>query len=311
MLMKYESKKFNIKYTANFTSKYKNNNIMVWFARPINSEYQKIEKINISLKPHSNYNDRQGNKIMYFNFENQKNIKVQMDIKITIQKSKINLVKEKIVSSLSSSKLFKQYTKNEKFLEQTKQLKEIVKDITKNKKTDLEKIQVIFEFVMKNFKYCYPIKKRGVKYLNLKSLKGDCGEYSSLFVTMCRILCIPARNNTGFVIFPKQKSIKEHGWASIYLKPYGWINFDPQYASLEKDKKNSFKKYFGQRSDYRISFINGFNIPLKPKIPLGFDLSYWKKVYLPISNNSTQILQPIVFASKEKVKFKEKIEILN
>lgn len=309
--MKYNSKKFNIRYTANFTSKYKNNNIRAWFARPIDSEYQKIEKINISLEPHSNYNDKQGNKIMYFNFKNRKNIKVQMDIKITLQKSKINLVKEKIVSSLSSSKLFKQYTKNEKFLEQTKQLKEIVKDITKNKKTDLEKIQVIFEFVMKNFKYCYPIKKRGVKYLNLKSLKGDCGEYSSLFVTMCRILCIPARNNTGFVIFPKQKSIKEHGWVSIYLKPYGWINFDPQYASLEKDKKNSFKKYFGQRSDYRISFINGFNIPLKPKIPLGFDLSYWKKVYLPISNNSTQILQPIVFASKEKVKFKEKIEILN
>ncbi|MFH1326119.1 MAG: transglutaminase-like domain-containing protein, partial [Candidatus Falkowbacteria bacterium] len=167
-------------------------------------------------------------------------------------------------------------------------------------------IQSIFNFVIKNFKYCYPIEQRGVKYLNLKQLKGDCGEYSSLFVTMCRTLKIPARNSTGFVIFPKQKKIVEHGWSNVYLKPFGWLNFDTQYASLEKNTK----KYFIQRNDYRIVFINGFNIPLKPSIPKNFQLNYWNKIGLPLTNNSVQTLQPIVFASKKDVKFKDKVELM-
>lgn len=309
--MKYSTKKFNIRYTANFFSKHKNNEIRIWFAVPTNSKFQKIEKIKVLLKPYSSYNDKQKNKILYFKFFGKGNFTISIDLNVNSSRQKFNLYKKShlILKTLPHS--IKKYVKSEKFLEQIPNLRAITINLTKNKETYTEKIQAIFEFIMKNFKYCYPVKKRGVKHLNLENLKGDCGEYSSLFVTMCRILGIPARNQTGFVIFPKQKKIAEHGWASVYFKNYGWIDFDPQYASLEKSKNSALKKYFGQRSDYRIVFINGFNIPLKPEIPINFNLNFWKKVYLPISNNSTQILQPLVFTSKEKVILKEKIEILN
>ncbi|MFH1956400.1 MAG: transglutaminase-like domain-containing protein [Patescibacteria group bacterium] len=289
--MKYDPKKFNIRYSATLISNKKDNKIQIWIAKPENSLFQKINKFIISEKTKSSYKDFQGNKILFFEFKDQKNIAIQIDIGVTLWKSKFDLGQERIFLPDVSDQLFKRYTKSEKFLEQTQEIKKLAKEITKNSKNDLDKIKSIFIFIAKNFKYCYPVKKRGVKNLDLNKLSGDCGEYSSLFVTMCRISGIPARNNTGFVIFPKQRKISEHGWASIYLKPYGWVDIDPQYASLEKNINIGLRKYFGQRTDYRITLINGFNIQLKPAIPM--------------VNNSVQILQPLVFASKSKIKFKD------
>lgn len=305
-MLLHSAKKFNIHYQATFNNLDKNI-IKVWLTQPLNSPTQKIESLLISPKPQVYYQDTQGNKILYFEFKNQGDINIQMNIKVTLLKNKINLTKEKFSLPLSSSKLFQQYTKNEKFLEQTLAVKDLTKKIIKKNDNILNTLQSIFNFVIKNFKYCYPVKQRGIKYLDLNKLEGDCGEYSSLFVTMCRILKIPARNNTGFVIFPKQRKIAEHGLAEVYLKPFGWLDFDTQYASLERNTK----KYFAQRSDYRIVFTNGFNIPLKPAIPKNFLINYWNKLGLPLTNNSVQTLQPIVFASKKDIKFKDRIELIS
>ena len=307
--MKYNHRNFNIKYKATFKSFSANNDIRIWIVKPSDSVCQKISKFFVLPNTKCLYKDKQENKILYYEFRNLKNITIQINIKATLWKNKISLKRGTVFLPNSSSKLFSQYTKNEKFLEQTSEIKKIALQITKNDKSVLDKISSIFNFVVKNFKYQYPIKKRGVKCLDLNNLKGDCGEYSGLFTSMCRILKIPARNNTGFVLFPKQKKISEHGWASVYLKPYGWIDVDTQYASLEKSIETGIKKYLGQRSDYRINFTNGFNIPLKPRIPKDFCLDYWNNIGLPLNNVSVQTLQPLVFASKEKVIFKDSIKI--
>lgn len=301
-----KSKEFNIEYKANFVSR-TNNDIKIWVTKPVDSKLQEIKKFSILPVPQKIYQDNQRNKILYFDFKNQRKIEIKFNVKAILKQSKTELNRDRI---LVPKNILKRYIKNEKFLEQTQEIKKLTKEITKNSKNDLDKIKSIFNFIMKNFKYCYPVKKRGVKNLDLNKLRGDCGEYSSLFVTMCRILGIPARNNTGFIIFPKYEKISEHGWASIYLKPHGWVDVDPQYASLEKNIKTGIKKYFGRRIDYRITFINGFNIPLKPVVPKNFQVTYWKNLGLPMANNSVQILQPLVFAPKSKIKFKDNIKLI-
>lgn len=307
--MKLNSKIFKIEYEVLFNSPTKNNHIKIWMAKPLNSEFQKINKFSISNKPKKTYRDGQGNEILYFEFIDAKKAEIKIEIEAELWGKKSIIQNNKAVALKIYPKLIKRFLKNEKFLEQRVEIKGLVLKITKNKKNNLDKIKAIFNFIIENFKYCYPVEKRGVKYLNLNGLKGDCGEYSSLFVTMCRILKIPAKNNTGFVIFPKNKKISEHGWASVYLKPYGWLDMDTQYASLEKNKI-AIKKYFAQRNDYRIIFSNGFNIPLKPNIPKKFNLKYWNKMGLPLTDNSVQTLQPIVFASKNKIRFKDNIKII-
>lgn len=303
--MIYSPKEFDIKYEALFKSSGKNS-IKAWMAVPQNSTKQKIKSIAIFPSPKSEYKDSKGNKILYFNFKDKDEIKIEMKINATLWKESIDCKEKKFFTPHQSSKILKKYTKNEKFIEKTNKIKNITQSITSRNNDNYLNIKNIFDFIVNNFHYCYPVNKRGVKNLNFNKLKGDCGEYSSLFVAMCRVLNIPAKNLTGFVIFQKEKTITEHGWASIYSKPNGWIDFDTQYASLEKNRY----KYFGNREEYRIVFTNGFNVPLKPTIPEGFDISYWNNLGLPMTKSSVQTLQPLVFASKSKIDFKDGVRLI-
>ena len=88
------------------------------------------------------------------------------------------------------------------------------------------------------------------------------------------------------------------------------MDVDPQYASLEKNMATGVQKYFLRRFDYRINFVNGFNIPLRPSIPPRYMTDCWERIDFPTSNTSAQILQPLFFASKNKLIFKDNIQIV-
>jgi transglutaminase-like putative cysteine protease len=62
--------------------------------------------------------------------------------------------------------------------------------------------------------------------------KGDCSEYSDLFVALCRAKNIPARVATGYTVRFDEISPKHH-WAEVYLKKYGWVPFDPSWGDME------------------------------------------------------------------------------
>ena len=126
--------------------------------------------------------------MIYFDQLKEKEIKLEASffIKNTFFEKDINPTK--ISLPLKNSLIFKLYTKNTKFLEQTKEIKKLAKMLTKDKKDLIKKIREIFLFIIKNFKYEYPVKKRGVRSLNLNNLKGDCGEYSALFAALSRTI---------------------------------------------------------------------------------------------------------------------------
>lgn len=300
------------KYKINYSAEIKTNGkgIKLWIAEPNNDSYQKIINFSISSRPKNIYKNARKNIIHYIDFPKNRKIKlsIDFDIKNYFFTKQIDFRKAKIPSK--KTLIFKEYTKKEKYLEQTEEIKKLALLLKNDCQKPVEIVKNIFLYIINNFKYCYPVKKRGVKNLNLKNPKGDCGEYSALFATLCRINEIPTKINTGFVVFPKNKKINEHAWNSVYLKPYGWLDIDVQYAALEKNKKNAFDKYFCKRVDNRIVFTTDYNIPIKPPIPKYYKLTYWKKQYLPINRKSVQILQPLIFATKFPVMFfKEKIKL--
>lgn len=291
-----------IEYSVSFKSV---GDIKVWLAEPLNSNLQKVRSFSVKPKPIKSYNDCQGNKVLYFKFVNNKQNYLHMIVELKLWQYQIGLEKLKIDKSKDVSR----YLKNENFLEQTKDIKKIAKSILKDSKSELDRIKAAFIFTVDNFNYKYPVVKRGVRNFNFNKLQGDCGEYSSFFVAVCRAMEIPARNVSGYVIYPGANKVMEHGWASIHTKSHGWLDFDTQYAALEKNKVNGLKKYFAARSDYRIAFINGFNIPIRPKIPKECMLEYWNKQGLPLTHSTVQILQPLIYVSDSKVDFREKFFI--
>ncbi len=209
--MKENFKTFKIKYRADFIGNEDGNVIYVWISKPSNSDTQHVEKFLISEAPQKEYTDPNENIILFFELKNQKKYFIEFYLEITLKKQN-----DKLTASLNQC-LDINYNKNmpfvksEKYLEQSNELKELANKIVGQQKNTFETIEKIFKFVMKNFTYRYPVKNRGVKNMNFDSLKGDCAEYASLFVALCRNFKIPSQNKTGFVVFPKTKKIIEHG----------------------------------------------------------------------------------------------------
>ena len=76
--------------------------------------------------------------------------------------------------------------------------------------------------------------------------KGDCDDQAILFITLCRILGIPSFLQIGCIHMPKRsptqdtyweghlttslKHIGWHGWAMVYIPPWGWLPVDFTYV---------------------------------------------------------------------------------
>jgi hypothetical protein len=85
--------------------------------------------------------------------------------------------------------------------------------------------------------------------------EGDCDEQAILLGTFCRILGIPAYLQTGYVFIPgdssssdsnrvhyEEKQIVGHGWAIVYIPPWGWLPVDLTYVmGSSSDPLNSIR----------------------------------------------------------------------
>jgi transglutaminase-like putative cysteine protease len=85
------------------------------------------------------------------------------------------------------------------------------------------------------------------KYPNetYSNLLGDCDDQAILLITLCRILGIPAYLQVGCIydflaygndtywkehVTSVQKQIGWHGWAIVYIPPWGWLPVDLTYV---------------------------------------------------------------------------------
>jgi hypothetical protein len=275
--------------------------IDIWLSLINSFGKQEINDFKCSFRIDKEYEDSNNNLIGFNQFKQIVKLSISFDVRATISQKE----------DISTRRLMHrdEYLKSEKYLEQTNSIKELAQKITKSVTTDIDKAKAIFEFVINNFEYEYPVRKRGVASMNLTSLKGDCGEYSSLFVALCRCVGIPALNLSGYVIYPEQNKISEHAWASVYLDNRGWIDVDPQYASLKDNEVDGMENYFDALKDFRLITSKGFSIPLQPQIKKNHNYKFWDDAGLPMTSESVQILQPLVFTTTEKAKLEDQIEI--
>ncbi len=105
-----------------------------------------------------------------------------------------------------------------------KQLFNISELIWANSSSILDYAENCYLYVAKTFKYGLPLS--GFKNLEftLKNRMGDCGNLSSVFITLLRMKDIPARHLMGF-----RPDGTLHVWADFYMANYGWIPVDITY----------------------------------------------------------------------------------
>ena len=124
------------------------------------------------------------------------------------------------------------------------------------------KAKKCYDWIAEHIKYSYATEYSTIRnisdYCRSKGY-GDCGQEAMLFITLCRLNGVPARWQTGWNTFARDRTI--HDWSEIYLAPYGWMPVDPymglfamSYAkSLTPQQRIELRDfYFGGLDQYRI-----------------------------------------------------------
>jgi transglutaminase-like putative cysteine protease len=106
----------------------------------------------------------------------------------------------------------------------------------------------------------------------LNNGRGECGEYTALFVAVCRAAGIPARAQVGFFV---KGPNNVHVWAEFYVPGFGWVPVDPSMGDM-----NPRRNYFAQIPglNRRVSVTHGFDhIVGDTRIHSLQSYSYWFK----------------------------------
>ncbi len=155
--------------------------------------------------------------------------------------------------------------------------------------------RAIYDYLINEFNYNYKADGAGNGDVlwACDSKTGDCTDYHSMFLALCRNQGIPATHEFGFPIRTKNASGEipyYHCWARFYVEGVGWIPID----ASEADKHPELREYnFGSQSQDLLKFANGRDVTLAPP-QQGPPLNYFAHAYAEIDGKPHAALTPVV-----------------
>lgn len=150
---------------------------------------------------------------------------------------------------------------------------EVVKkaaELTKDKKTMLDKITAIYDFVINNFTYdkelAATVKSGYLPDVDkiLAAKKGICFDYAAVMTAMARSQNIPTKLVLGYASLPTGSVY--HAWINTYSEETGWVDsviyfdgkdwklMDPTFASTGKQSKETMN-LIGDGKTYTVKYL--------------------------------------------------------
>ena len=117
--------------------------------------------------------------------------------------------------------------------------------------------------VMYAYQRPYLLIENGAEYAATQ-LRGDCGLYAVLFISLCRISGIPARWQSG--LYAQPGDVGSHDWAEFYSPRLGWLPVDCSFGggALRADNEERWQFYFGNLDPWRMVANRMYFMPLSP-----------------------------------------------
>ncbi len=145
-----------------------------------------------------------------------------------------------------SSDLYKLYTsEREKHVVFSKRMKDLAAELTGEETNPLLKARRIFQYINDNYPWAsareYSTIDNIPEYV-LDNHKGDCGQVTLLFITLCRISGIPAHFQSGFMVHPGENNL--HDWCEIYFEGPGWVPVDMSFGIPIFAQENNDELYW-------------------------------------------------------------------
>ncbi|CAN5468875.1 transglutaminase domain-containing protein [soil metagenome] len=167
------------------------------------------------------------------------------------------------------------YTRQQDHIVFTPEITALAAKITGSETNPAIRARLIYDWISKNIDYSYAREYSTLRNISLYCLtngRGDCGQITLLYMTLCRASGIPARWQSGWVIYETTPP-NLHDWCEIYLAPYGWVPVDANYSiSIERDCKYMAEAdwkglkdfYFGGLDAYRMIANSEHSYPHYP-----------------------------------------------
>jgi transglutaminase-like putative cysteine protease len=214
---------------------------------------QKILKVRYSQQPEREFEEK-GNKYASFVLLRPAGLQVvTINVDAELSRYDLNTAATNRRGELENNDRLKPWLVHEKFIEKdAPEIQAAAKTIDGD--DELETLRSIMTFVHQKVRYSgYDETDHGALWA-LKNGKGDCTEFSDLFVALSRAKNIPARVWEGYLTddIPKGDTAK-HIRAEAYTRKYGWVPFDALHVVRGHAKFESLKPvyvYLGnQRND--------------------------------------------------------------
>lgn len=162
--------------------------------------------------------------------------------------------------------LYTLYTQSERFIESSDpEIVRIANHAAGEETNPYLMARKFYDYVIDNSRY----QLMGKGLLGARQLvttgKGECGDYSALFIALSRARGIPARPVVGYWAISGIE--QTHVWAEFYVQPFGWIPVDPTVGQANPDQR---EYYFGNMDNQRIILNKGYNLTLDPPGPGDF-----------------------------------------
>ena len=156
----------------------------------------------------------------------------------------------------------------------TPAIREKAEEIVGDETNPYLKARLIYNWISDNIQYSFAREYstlRNISEYVLENRYGDCGQIALLYIALCRAVDVPARWQSGWVIYPQFRNL--HDWTEILVEPYGWIPVDPNFGldikqrfdALDTEQRQELKDFFfGGMDAYRLVINSEHGYPHYP-----------------------------------------------
>ena len=168
----------------------------------------------------------------------------------------------------TSSSLYKEYTAERyPHMVFSQRLRKLADSLTVGLDNPYEKARSIFTWIDETFPWAsareYSTIDNIPEYV-LDNGHGDCGQVTLLFLTLCRIVGIPAHFESGFHVHPHADNL--HDWGEIYFEGIGWVPVDVSFGRVPNASDDDMAYFFlGGMDSWRFVVNNDWGKPLIPE----------------------------------------------
>jgi hypothetical protein len=215
-----------------------------------------VELVNSTLPVEATKNDEDGNPVAVLTFPKSmlqpgENLSFTIWYNIVSKPRIINSITETASLSLADipQNLVDEYTRGEgSWQTNDQQLVSLASSLRGSETNVLTIVKNFIEWMKDPQHMKYPKDRHENPYYPNQTYalkEGDCDDQTILLVTLCRIVGIPSYLQIGCIYMPRhfddasiwngcvsfvERRVGWHGWASVYIPPWGWLPVDLTYV---------------------------------------------------------------------------------